>query len=349
MDKPDVRVVEFDPMRVATCHRFGEHAATLALETLIAWASARNLLTKRHIWKPAPRSEASHPRFFGFSDPLPVDDDPTHGFEAWMTVGDDASGDDVSGDGAVSVQQVPGGLYAVTRATPEEFAGGAAWERFESRLDPWMEENHYQYDDTRQWLEAYIPAPHQIARLPELGDESRWIAFDLCIPIEPVAESGAAQTRRKNSLRNLVALVLTVAVFAFASGTFAGLEARRGPDWYLELQAYVAESAPPSETTTIVSIVEATEPTNFRTGMGTARHDSWRRVPAHAAKCVLIDRSRPLTPGSEPVSQRQVVFLVYHSDALYQVGWLAYAGPREPFGQEVRAHLRAVGCDLELE
>jgi DNA gyrase inhibitor GyrI len=338
MDQPDVRVVEFAPMWVATCRRVGERAATRALETLIIWAGARNLL-----------AAAKDPRFFGFGDPLPGEDDPAHAFEAWMTVGGDAPAGDAPGsrtpgDPTVKLQQAPGGLYAVTSATPEEFASGAAWERFEARLAPWMAENGYRYDETRQWLEAYIPDPGQVARLPELCAESRWVAFDLCIPIEP-----ATGTSRKNNLRNLVALVLTIALFAFATGTFAGLEARRGPDWYLELQTYIAESALQSETTRIVSVAEAMEPANFSPGMGIPRHDAWRRVPPHAAKCVLLERNRPLTPSGEPVPRRQIVFLVYHSDALYRVGWLAYAGPWEPFGTEARTQLRALGCALDLE
>jgi hypothetical protein len=284
-----------------------------------------------------------------------------------MTVAGDetvASDETVAGDETVGVQQVPGGLYAVTTVTPGALAEGAAWERFEARLDPWMEENGYQYDDSRQWLEAYIPDPDRMARLPELGAGSRWVAIDLCIPIEPVTESDDAQARnaeahsveahsaearRKNGLRNLVALILTIAVFAFASGTLAGLEARRGPDWYLELQGYIAQSAQASETVRVVAIVDATEPANFRTGMGTPVREDWRSTPIHAVKCVLLERSRPLTPGGEPVSRRQVVFLAYHSDALYRVGWLAYAGPREPFGQEIKANLREVGCELGLE
>jgi DNA gyrase inhibitor GyrI len=371
MDLVDVRVVEFEAMRVVTCRRVGEQAADSALETLIGWASERGLLARRQVWKPAlrpgtgqvptsalrpgtraPATETSFPRFFGFGEPLPVGDDLVYVFEAWMTVAGDETlaGDEaLAGDETVGVQRVPGGLYAVTTVTPEANAEGAAWERFEARLDPWMAENGYQYDDTRQWLEAYVPDPDRMARLPELEAGSRWVAIDLCIPIEPAAESDVVKARRKNGLRNLVALILTIAVFAFASGTLAGLEARRGPDWYLELQGYIAQSAQASETVKVVAIVDATEPVNFRTGMGTPTREDWRSTPIHAVKCVLLERSRPLTPGGEPVSRRQVVFLAYHSDALYRVGWLAYAGPREPFGQEIKANLREVGCELGLE
>jgi DNA gyrase inhibitor GyrI len=363
MDLGDVRVVEFEPTRVVTCRRVGEQAADSALETLIGWASERGLLARM-------RPGTGPPRFFGFGEPLPVGDDLVYAFEAWVTVASDETltdetvAGDVAGDEAMGVQQVPGGLYAVTTVTPEAFAEGAAWERFEARLDAWMAENEYQYDDSRQWLEAYVPDPDRMAQLPELEAGSRWVAIDLCIPIEPAAEGEAVQARgaearsvearsvearRKNFLRNMVALILTVGVFAFASGTLAGLEARRGPDWYLELQGYIAESAQASETVKVVSIVDAAEPANFRSGMGTPAREDWRSTPIHAVKCALLERSRPLTPGGEPVSRRQVVFLVYHSDALYRVGWLAYAGPREPFGQEIKANLREVGCELGLE
>jgi len=141
-------------------------------------------------------------------------------------------------------------------------------------------------------------------------------------------------------------LVLIALVVAFAR-----LEARRGPNWRLELEEYVAHSASPSETVAIQSVVEAKAPHNFRQEMGTAARDDWRwgsvqpSFPPEAVRCVLLERSRPSTTDDEQESTRQVVFLAYHTDALYRVGWLAYAGPEEPFPQDLAANLAAIGCD----
>jgi len=339
MDRPDVWVVELGPTKVATYRCAGEHPKDPALDALIVWASEKNLLAKDRC-----------PRFFGFSDPLPAEDDPVYGFEAWMTVGDDVAGDDT-----VRIQENPGGLYAVTRATPGEFAGGAAWKRFESHLDPWMEEHRYQYDDTRQWLEERIPDLNRIVEFPELRDQSRWIAFDLWIPIEPVEGDGTAPARRTNKLRNLVALAVSIVVLAFTSGVIVGLEVQRGANWQLELDEYIAQTTLSSETVTIESVVEATEPSNFSAQMGTAMRDDWRwgavapSVPPTAVKCVLLERSRAPTAGGGEESKRQVVFLAYHTDALYRVGWRVYAGPQAPFAQELLLTLSTIGCDLDLE
>jgi len=44
----------------------------------------------------------------------------------------------------------------------------------------------------------------------------------------------------------------------------------------------------------------------------------------------------------------QLIFVVLHSDTLYQVGWTVYEGPEEPFGAEVREQLSTLECDLGL-
>jgi len=143
------------------------------------------------------------------------------------------------------------------------------------------------------------------------------------------------------SLLALIALIVA----------FARLEARRGPNWRLELEEYVVHSASPSETVAIQSVVEAKAPQNFRQEMGTAARDDWRwgaiqpSFPPEAVRCVLLERSRPSVTGGERQSARQVVFLAYHTDALYRVGWLAYAGPEEPFPPDLATNLAAIGCD----
>jgi hypothetical protein len=155
--------------------------------------------------------------------------------------------------------------------------------------------------------------------------------------------------------KRVVALVVPFAVLIVAISVFAVLEKQRGPDWQLELNDYIAQSALPSETVKIQSVVEASEPRNFSGEMGRAVRDDWRwdsiepSFPPEAVQCVLLKRNRPSTVGGGEEAIRQVVFVAYHSDALYREGWLAYAGPKAPFTQEFAAHLAAIGCGLDLE
>ncbi|MBC8233597.1 effector binding domain-containing protein [bacterium] len=170
-NKLELQVVELSPMKVAYYCYVGENPEGPALDTVIKWASKKNLLV-----------EGKCPRFLGFNNPNPSEGNPVYGFEVWMTVDENVEGDDT-----VKIKEVPGGLYVVMRATPEEFAAGA-WKRFDSNLGPWMKANRYQYDGDRQWLEEHIPNLDKVAEFPELGGDLRWLAFDLCVPIKTVEE-----------------------------------------------------------------------------------------------------------------------------------------------------------------
>jgi hypothetical protein len=141
-------------------------------------------------------------------------------------------------------------------------------------------------------------------------------------------------------------LAVPLAAVAFTLGFIIALEVQRGPDWRLELDAYLAQHTAPAETVRVLAVKKARQPWNFTAAMG-APEAGDRIVPSYppqAVRCALLARSR-MGAGSV----HQVVFLVYHSDALYRVGWLAHEGPEEPFGPEVTEHLELIGCDLGLE
>jgi len=175
--------------------------------------------------------------------------------------------------------------------------------------------------------------------------------------VENLAEARAEWGRRRTTPKwqRAAALGLSLVVLLVTIGVVVVAEAQRGPDWRLELDDYVAQSAAPSETVTIQSVVAASEPRFFHAGMGIAVSDEWPwgsitpSFPPRAVQCVLLERSRGATAGGERASVRQVVFVAYHSDTLYRVGWLAYEGPEEPFSQGFLAHLSTIGCDLGLE
>lgn len=152
------------------------------------------------------------------------------------------------------------------------------------------------------------------------------------------------------SWRRIVALTIPVAVFLFALGFIVGLEVRRGPDWRLELEAYAARQTSPSETIAVRRVERARKPWAFSADMGRSVRDDalYTSAPAREVRCALLVRSLTGAAAAEGPA-RQVVFLVRHSDALYQVGWLAYEGPEAPFGADVREDLETIGCDLRLD
>jgi AraC family transcriptional regulator len=168
VDTTELQIVHIGPMRVAYFSCVGRRPEGRAWETLLAWADRQALLVP-----------GAQPRFFGFNNPPPSDESAIYGFEVWMTVGDAAEGDEL-----VRITQVQGGAYVAMGATPEELETGA-WERFESLLAPWLRENWYEQDRTRQWLQEHIPNLDRLAEFPDLEDKARWVALNLFMPIKP--------------------------------------------------------------------------------------------------------------------------------------------------------------------
>lgn len=104
--KLDVRIVQLEPLRVASALGFGPSPEAIAWEKILGWARQNGLLPEGDATQP----ETSGVRFFGFNNPSPSPGSPNYGYEQWMTVGPD-----VVGSGEIPIKEFPGGLYAVTR------------------------------------------------------------------------------------------------------------------------------------------------------------------------------------------------------------------------------------------
>jgi effector-binding domain-containing protein len=152
MSELEVRIVEMEPMRVASAHGFGESPEGLAWEKIQAFAQAKGL-------------DTASVRFFGFNNPSPSPGSPNYGYEQWMTVGPE-----VEAEGEIVIKEIPARRYAVTRFQGLENIG-RVWQE----LVLWFQDS------------PYSKPPHWTECLEELhggpaGPQEEWV-FDLYLPI----------------------------------------------------------------------------------------------------------------------------------------------------------------------
>ena len=152
-------------------------------------------------------------------------------------------------------------------------------------------------------------------------------------------------------MRRVVALLVPCAVLVATIGTVGVLEARRPPDWQLELDRYLEVTGRPSETVAVQSVVQARRPWNLAPDMvSTALMDStWHSIeipPPSNVRCVLLERVRhsPATPGEWRT--QEVVLLGYHTDRLWKDGWIVYELASDWCTPGSHQALARVGCDL---
>jgi DNA gyrase inhibitor GyrI len=148
----DVRILHFEPLRVASALGYGASPEMLAWSKLLDWAEAHHQLEQPH-------------RFFGFNNPSPTPASPNYGYEVWMTVTPDVLSDEM-----VTVKDFAGGDYAVTRCMGVEHIPQTWME-----LSTWAETSQYRMG-SHQWLEEHIRVGPNIP-------ESEFV-LDLYLPIK---------------------------------------------------------------------------------------------------------------------------------------------------------------------
>ena len=139
MSELDVRIVELEPIHVASFWGFGESPEHEAWEKLISWARPKGLLA----------DPEKHP-LYGFNNPNPSRGSPNYGYEVWIVVDPETES-----NGDAEMKDFDGGLYAVTRCeVPKgQFEViGATWKK----LVIWREDSKYKCGN-HQWLEESLP------------------------------------------------------------------------------------------------------------------------------------------------------------------------------------------------
>jgi len=156
-------------------------------------------------------------------------------------------------------------------------------------------------------------------------------------------------------MKRWLALGIPLLVLAGVLITYVTLERRRTPDWETVLNDYLSRAASHSEVIVVLSVCEASKPSNFTAAMGMAVpsegtfDDLELPFPPRAVHGVLLQRKHASASGASHESVRQVIYVAYHSDKLWHMGWMVHAGPQEPFSAQLAADLQAIGCDLELD
>ncbi len=107
-------------------------------------------------------------RFFGFNNPDPSPGSPNYGYEQWVTVDTAAPP-----EGGVTIKDIPGGAYAVTRCRLENIT--ETWKA----LVIWLEDSPMRFGPGQCLEECLTP---QIFTQP--GDQDPMQAvFDLYLPV----------------------------------------------------------------------------------------------------------------------------------------------------------------------
>ena len=152
MSELDVQIVQMEPMHVASAHGFGESPEELAWNKILAFAEAKGI-------------DREVARFFGFNNPNPSPGSPNYGYEQWMTVDPD-----VTGEEEVTIKEIPARLYAVARC--EGLSNiGEVWKQ----LVLWFEDSPYKKPP--HWHECL----ENLLTRPDVPFDE--YVFDLYLPI----------------------------------------------------------------------------------------------------------------------------------------------------------------------
>jgi DNA gyrase inhibitor GyrI len=137
MGELEVRIVELEPMRVASAHGFGQSPELEAWDKILAFARSKGL-------------DLGKARFFGFNNPNPSHGSPNYGYDQWITVDPD-----VEAEGDIQIIDFPGGRYAVARCEGLSVIG-EAWRQ----LALWFEDSPYKkLPHYGQCLEELLTSP----------------------------------------------------------------------------------------------------------------------------------------------------------------------------------------------
>lgn len=135
MNELEVRIVELEPMRVASFRAISESPENDAFQKLYTWTQSKGLLNDLK----------KHP-VYGFDNPSPTNGKKTYGYEFWIKVDDDFE------EAKVKTKDVPAARYVVTTCYDLKDIG-ETWKR----LDEWVSANGYEMSEAQCLEKAHDP------------------------------------------------------------------------------------------------------------------------------------------------------------------------------------------------
>jgi hypothetical protein len=158
-------------------------------------------------------------------------------------------------------------------------------------------------------------------------------------------------------MRRIRALSIPLLVAVLLLAVVITVEAQRTPEWREALNQYVHQvNTTQSGSLQVLRVVKASLPWNFRADWGLIGLDYGRfgagvAQPARAGeKAYSTHRSLPYPPQTvhcvllRAGTVERVIFVNFHSDDLWQYGWVILEGARRPFPAEFVQRLAEIGC-----
>ena len=135
MSELEVRIVNLEPMRVASALGYGEGPEEIAWDKITSWARSKGML-----------DDLKTLRFFGFNNPNPSPGSPNYGYEQWIVIDPD-----MEVEGEIKAKEFPGGLFAVARCQLSNIT--EVWKQ----LVLWQEDSNYRMGNLQCLEEALNP------------------------------------------------------------------------------------------------------------------------------------------------------------------------------------------------
>jgi hypothetical protein len=156
-------------------------------------------------------------------------------------------------------------------------------------------------------------------------------------------------------MKRAIFLLIPILVLTGLTAALLVAESKRPDEWQVVLDKYLGSRDASRSRMMVHSVVRASKPWNFSRDIGRAvlSESTWTGVdlpfPPEEVRCVLLKQSSTSRRELEQEMTYQVVFLSYHTDRVWNQGWVVHEGEESPFAPAFIESLAAIGCDLGLE
>ncbi len=157
-------------------------------------------------------------------------------------------------------------------------------------------------------------------------------------------------------MRRLIFLTVPILVLIVLATGVIAIEARRPAEWQTKLNEYLHDRNLRSPGgIRVQSAARASKAWNLCADMSHAvfGNQAWSHLelpfPPEELWCVLLKQERTSSLEPSGGTAYQVVFVSYHTDRLWNEGWVVQAGVGNPFAPAFIEGLSTIGCDLGLK